>query len=104
MAAVSDCATCGACCREGFDAAPAEGGALPCEMLFRWSDDFTIVRRLPQGRGTRCACLIGDGVNHAFRCTHYAQRPTACRDLEAGSENCRLARQRVGLEPATTAG
>lgn len=102
--AIPDCATCGACCREGFDAAPAEGGSLPEELTYAWSEEFTIVRRLEQGRGTRCICLIGDGCNHAFRCTQYAQRPTACRELEAGSENCMLARRRVGLEPATIAG
>lgn len=95
-----DCDDCGACCREAFDAVPADGGALPADLLWRLDAEFTSVRRVPQGRGTRCACLIGDGSTHPFRCVHYATRPDACRELDAGSENCLLARRRVGRSPS----
>ncbi|MCB9677424.1 MAG: YkgJ family cysteine cluster protein [Alphaproteobacteria bacterium] len=94
---VPSCDPCGACCREAFDAVPADGGGLPESHVLRWDADFTTVRRVPQGRGTRCICLYGDGTNAPFRCTHYAVRPTACRELERGEPNCLLARRLVGL-------
>ncbi|MEZ4320420.1 MAG: YkgJ family cysteine cluster protein [Myxococcota bacterium] len=94
---LDSCDPCGACCREAFDAVPSDGGDLPASHVVQWDPEFTMVRRVPQGRGTRCLCLYGDGVNHPFRCTHYAVRPTACRELERGEENCLLARRAVGL-------
>jgi hypothetical protein len=94
------CDDCGACCREAFDAVPADGGGLPAELLVALDPEFTSVRRVPQGRGTRCICLYGDGSTHPFRCSFYAVRPEACRELEVGSDNCLLARRRVGRSPA----
>jgi len=94
---LSSCDPCGACCREAFDGVPADGGQLPEALVLQWDPEFITVRRIEQGRGTRCICLIGDGATHPFRCTHYAVRPTACRELEIGSPNCLLARRRVGL-------
>ena len=53
--------------------------------------------RVPGLRGaTRCGALIGDGP---YPCVIYAERPEACRELEAGGDACALARRRVGLEP-----
>lgn len=100
----ANCDDCGACCREAFDAVPADGGDLPGHLLLRWDPEFTIVRRVPQGRGTRCVCLIGDGSSHPFRCQQYAVRPDACRELEAGSENCLMARRLVGRSPPRVVG
>ncbi|MCA9490019.1 MAG: YkgJ family cysteine cluster protein [Myxococcales bacterium] len=97
---VSSCDPCGACCREAFDAVPADGGGLPEELTEPLHELFTSVKRVPgMFGGTRCACLRGDGESAPFRCTHYAVRPTACRELERGSENCLLARRRVRLSP-----
>lgn len=102
---LTSCDPCGACCREAFDAVPADGGDLPDTLTTVLSDTFTSVRRVPGcGDGTRCACLRGDGQAAPFRCTHYAVRPTACRDLELGSENCLLARRRIGLSPPAPRG
>ena len=96
---LTSCDPCGACCREAFDGVPADGGGLPDELVQQWDATFRTVRRVPQGRGTRCICLYGDGTSFPFRCTHYAVRPTACRELERGAPNCLLARRRVGLSP-----
>ncbi len=50
----------------------------------------------PTGCGTRCAALIGDGAPGAlFHCTIYQDRPAACSELEAGSEACLFARERL---------
>lgn len=101
---LTSCDPCGACCREAFDGVPADGGGLPDSHVVQWDASFRTVRRQPQGRGTRCICLYGDGVTHPFRCTHYAVRPTACRELERGEGNCLLARRRVGLSKPHTEG
>jgi hypothetical protein len=99
------CEDCGACCREAFDAVPIEDGDVTAEAhpeLLRLSPDgWRHVARVPSptGCGTRCAALRGDGTSAPFRCFIYEDRPTACRDLEPGSWNCRFARTRVGLSP-----
>lgn len=103
-----DCATCGACCREAFDAVPIEASdeavlAHP-ELVVVASDGGRQIRRVPSPLSppvascTRCAALDGDGSDPApFRCRIYAERPAACSGLDVGSEACTFARGRVGL-------
>lgn len=100
-----DCATCGACCREAFDSVPVYD--TDTQTLARqghrirvapdgWRDLLRVPS--PTGCGTRCGSLTGDGSAGApFRCVMYEDRPSACSELEEGSENCRFARARVGL-------
>jgi Fe-S-cluster containining protein len=103
---VPDCATCGACCREAFDTVPVEADddhtvATRPDWVHTAPDGWREIRRVPSptGCGTRCAALTGDGAaGTPFRCVIYADRPQACSGLEAGSEACRFARRRVGLE------
>ena len=70
------------------------------ELIRVHDDGWRDLHRVPSptGCGSRCVLLEGDGGSTPFRCTAYELRPTNCRDLEAGSENCHLARRRVGLE------
>ena len=102
-----DCATCGACCREAFDAVRVEPEdtevrAHAGRLVVRgtWGEELA---RVPLGGSggdrpaTRCAALLGDGASCAFRCSIYPHRPASCRDLAPGSANCLLARRRVGL-------
>ena len=98
------CDPCGACCREAFDSVPLpdedEDTARAHPDLVRTAaDGWRDLKRVPgQNGGTRCICLRGDGQEaHPFRCTIYADRPTACRDLMPGEPNCLFARRRVGL-------
>jgi len=100
------CASCGACCREAFDSVPvapddhAIRAAHP-ELVRIHDDGWVDLHRAPSCRGgTRCAALQGDGSHRApYRCEVYRHRPTNCRELEEGSENCSFARRRVGLPP-----
>lgn len=102
-----DCFACGACCREGFDVVPlsadddATARAYPSLVATDARGDRSL-RRVPSevGERTRCVALIGDPAAAApcFSCAIYADRPSACRDLEIGSEACRFARRRVGLD------
>ncbi len=89
-----DCADCGACCREAYHAVevdpddPVHQAHPEILVLFegRWQ-----IRRT----GDRCSQL--EGELGSFSCRTYAGRPQCCRDFERGSDNCREARQRVGL-------
>lgn len=97
--AVPNCLDCGACCREAFDSVPVELAAqqrLPDELIRRHDDGWVDLQRVPSplGCGTRCAALRG---GPPYTCVVYALRPDNCRDLEAGSEACLMARRRVGL-------
>lgn len=98
------CDPCGACCREAFDAVPVgpddehTARAHP-ERVQTHADGWRDLVRVPTPTGTRCNALTGDGCSAPFRCVIYADRPTACRELEPGSANCLLARRRVGLWP-----
>ncbi len=99
------CETCGACCREAFDAVPVEEDdptrARHPDVVLVAEDGWLHLRRVPSptGCGTRCINLGGDGGASPWRCAIYEDRPTACRDLERDSWNCRFARTRVGLSP-----
>jgi hypothetical protein len=90
------CASCGACCREAFDLVElgrSEAFARKHPALVR-SDAFGSHVPRPDGH---CVALEGDGVQDAYRCRHYADRPRSCRDFELAGDACLLARQRVGL-------
>ena len=100
-----DCAPCGACCREAFDSVPVEAhDTRTLQNRPDWirvaADGWRDLPRVPSptGCGTRCAGLVGDGAAETpFRCTIYADRPSACSELEEGSDGCLFARRRVGL-------
>lgn len=91
-----DCLSCGACCREAFDAVeitrrdPVRG--LHPELVEE-ADGRLRIRRAP---GNRCAALEPGG----YACQIYADRPRCCRDFERGGPNCVFARARVGLSQA----
>jgi Fe-S-cluster containining protein len=96
-----DCGSCGACCREAFDVVAVEPddpmGAHP-DLVRVHLDGWRSMCRVPGLSGkTRCAALTGDGEAAPWQCSIYADLPTTCRALEVGSEDCLLARRRVGL-------
>jgi len=91
------CIDCGACCREAYGA--VEVGprdrfvALHPELLVRRNDGWSLRRE-----GGRCAALEGGGdAGEPYHCVVYDDRPKTCREFELGSENCLIARRRVGL-------
>lgn len=90
-----DCQTCGACCREAYhsvEVSPRDRFAKRHPALIVKHDTYLEVRRA----GDRCACLAGD-TRTGFACTQYEDRPQTCRDFTLGSDNCLVARRRVGL-------
>ena len=99
---MNPCTACGACCavyrvdfhRLDLDTAP--GGAVPAGLT------LPLTSNLVRMRGTddfppRCVALTGE-VGRAVTCAINASRPGPCVELEAGSEACRKARRRHGLE------
>lgn len=96
---VEDCASCGACCREGFHVAPVEADEEVAERHPELvvEEDGRLVLPRPDGV---CVALAGGpaaGADEPYRCTIYAARPRACRELPVGGDACLLARRRVGL-------
>ena len=93
----SDCAPCGACCREGYSLAPVRRGEAMLEAHPEWIQGKGARACLPRPGG-RCVALSGDGSAEApWRCRDYAVRPRACSGLAVGSNGCLEARRRTGL-------
>lgn len=94
-AAPPDCRSCGACCAysdswpsfDPFD--ERDGAALPAELVHADGGRMAC-------EGDRCKALAGV-VGEAVHCTVYADRPTLCREFEAGSDTCLLVRDFFGL-------
>ncbi len=93
----ADCASCGACCREGFDLVqvrPRDVFADRHPDLVKKVSLGLIVPR-PDGR---CLALVGDGAESTpYRCKHYDERPRSCAEFPIAGDACLLARRRVGL-------
>jgi Putative zinc- or iron-chelating domain len=91
------CASCGACCREGFDLVPVRAR----EAMARRHPELLVSDRhglhVPRPGG-RCRALTGNGESaQPYRCSVYADRPRACAQFELGGDACLEARRRVGL-------
>ncbi len=96
-AAELDCLTCGACCREAYDAVEV----AEAEAVNHRHPELVITdgnRRKLRRTGPRCAALSGGHNAHeTYACSIYPDRPQTCHDFTLGSENCLDARKRVGL-------
>jgi hypothetical protein len=90
-----DCQECGACCRAAYDSVTVDRDdpvvARRPELVVD-RGEYVEIRRA----GDRCAALLGGG-DERFACAIYDERPRPCREFELGSENCLIARRRVGL-------
>ena len=104
-----DCLRCGACCcnpaenrAEAFrDYVPVEAGSRLLRRR-RILGRYTVVNERGErhlkivGAEERCAALEGS-LGHRVRCAIYADRPAACRRLEAGSPRCLQYRAERGI-------
>jgi Fe-S-cluster containining protein len=104
-----DCQRCGACCCN-----PAENRAegyhdyVPVELASRLLKRRRILGRYTVenehgerhlklvGSEERCAALEG-ALGRSVRCVIYADRPAACRRVEAGSARCLQYRTERGI-------
>jgi len=94
---ISECARCGACCREGFHRVELEPG----EAFER--RHLSLVSRDEHGAyvarpGGKCVALSGGAESASgYRGRVYAERPQACADFAIRGAACLEARRRVGL-------
>jgi Fe-S-cluster containining protein len=101
-----DCLACGACCHgdDGWvhvdrhdDARISASPALASiVVMIRIGGAVRRSLRMVDGH---CAALATTKTGVA--CTVYEARPGACRDVDAGSDECHAARRRLGLESAS---
>ena len=92
-----DCQTCGACCygpEDYVDVKPADLVRMTRATLARHTDRLGArwVMRMQHGH---CSALHARQGHYS--CRIYAQRPNACRIVEAGSVECRVAREKRGV-------
>ena len=91
-----DCLTCGACCREAYDA--VEVGRRDSFVRSHPERVVEVDGRLNVERAGRiCGCL--EPENGTWPCAVYSDRPKTCRDFESGGANCVDARVRLGITP-----
>jgi hypothetical protein len=92
-----DCLTCGACCREAYDAVEVS----PRDPVNRSHPELVLVfetHRKLRRDGNRCAALSGGRQpGEPYACAIYQERPRTCREFTLGSGHCLEARRRVGL-------
>ncbi|MDD3355207.1 YkgJ family cysteine cluster protein [Zoogloea sp.] len=94
------CLDCGACCayfRISFYWSEAEANGLPPELTEKVNPWLSCMAGTSQRR-PRCIALGGE-IGQTVACTVYAQRPEACREVQAGDEKCERARLHHGLPP-----
>ncbi|WP_139557068.1 YkgJ family cysteine cluster protein [Methylotetracoccus oryzae] len=92
-----DCRTCGACCREAYQAVEIAASELVNRKHPELVEQRATHRRLKRA-GERCAALCGGETPAAdYGCQIYPSRPRSCREFERGGEHCLDARRRVGL-------
>jgi uncharacterized protein len=106
-----DCQRCGACCcnpaenrAEGYrDYVPVEAGSRLSRRL-RILGRYTSLNAHGErhmklvGAEERCAALEGR-LGRSVSCAIYADRPAACKKIEAGSSRCVQYRRERGLDP-----
>lgn len=90
-----DCRICGACCFGG-DWVPVDAiDDVPDDKTVPGDKFYSAFMRM------RCVCLKG---NKRFSCSIYADRPSACRDLEPGSVMCLEKRREIYGDNLPSAG
>lgn len=97
------CIECGACCasfRVSFYWYEAEANGLPVAMT-RQLTPFHSCMAGTETHPVRCTALRGE-VGQPVSCGVYAQRPSPCREVQAGDEQCAKARHKHGLLPLRT--
>ncbi|MCJ0764214.1 YkgJ family cysteine cluster protein [Variovorax terrae] len=102
MPALSPCQHCGACCasfRVDFSVHELDdrGGAVPAGLAVALNDSLCRMRGTDHAPA-RCAALTGR-IGQPVACGIYEWRPSPCREFEAGSDACGVARRRHGLPP-----
>jgi Fe-S-cluster containining protein len=96
IAAVRSCQECGACC--SFSADWPRFSLEEDDQLDAIPDRFVSGDRSGMlCNGDRCSALTGE-VGRATACSIYELRPDVCRACVPGGDDCRMAREKFGME------
>ncbi|MCP9496553.1 MAG: YkgJ family cysteine cluster protein [Pyrinomonadaceae bacterium MAG19_C2-C3] len=103
-----NCHTCGACCGFYTCVAVEDTDTVPRSHYWKIGEragaPVPIARRQLRRDAVTNNCIALEGeIGKAVRCGIYRNRPAACRDFEADSDQCHAARRAFGLEPPLTA-
>jgi len=71
---------------------PGDGAGIPEDLI-------DVDNERMQSYGHRCAALEGEIGKHVG-CSVYGKRPLVCREFQAGSDDCQMVRQALGLDRA----
>jgi Fe-S-cluster containining protein len=96
------CLNCGACCatfRVSFYWAESTVVGLPDQFTEQVNSFYSCMAGTNQP-SPRCHALNGI-IGEKVGCGVYGQRPSPCRELQAGDEKCNQARAKHGLPPLT---
>lgn len=96
----SPCQACGACCasfRVSFYWAEAATNAIPQELTEQVNATVSCMAGT-NSKTPRCGALQGT-VGQDLSCRIYPQRPSPCREVQPGDEQCNRARSRHGMAP-----
>ena len=90
-----DCQSCGACCSHRWSwpilkKDRSDAINIPPNMV---RDDYPLMKTT----NGKCIALEGQ-VGCKVSCTIYENRPNACKSFKAGSDLCKEARSKAGLE------
>jgi Fe-S-cluster containining protein len=101
---VPDCLTCGVCCAYALIVPVSRKDTA--RLLEYWDitlDDTecaTVIGRvLPRNPRTGYCSNLNGRLGKKIDCRIYAERPSVCREFEAGSDRCHEYRRMYGLEP-----
>lgn len=104
----AECMTCGACCvnppanaAEGFakyiEVSPGDPILKRADLVRKFVVQDEEGQHLRLDASGRCLALRGR-IGGRVSCSVYKERPTACRKLLAGSDECLRARAVAGLD------
>jgi len=94
------CLHCGACCatfRVSFYWSEATARGIPDSLTEQVNPWYSCMAGTNQP-SPRCPALQG-AIGREVACIVYSQRPSPCRELQAGDKKCNKARVRHGLNP-----
>lgn len=91
----TNCDNCGACCM-GQNLLPLSGNGLDETRLpVVLQESLERIIAGPLRGHDECPCVWLDRASGL--CLHYQYRPSVCRDLEVGDEDCMRIRRKAGV-------
>lgn len=103
---ITNCNNCGACCFEQGSPPGYSTVILNPENWPQWTGDHARVAALPDDARASLLDGMGEDPNGpccwldqaTMRCRWYEHRPQICRDVDRGSEGCRVWRDEYNID------